>query len=288
MNQYLKISLLLLLVLMTHEGKSQNASADSSDSNKQAITTTPVYKPVIRKKRPKPITKEISFGGGLKTDGWGILANKGWVVTDDERNSDRFYNMRFVQFDFSEHKHVKEVKGTNTSVAGGTPGGKNKPFIFGKINNFYTLDLSYGIRKMIAGKPESGTISIHWVYSGGLSIGLLKPYYIDAYILKNGAKEYVPETIKYTDETREAFIKQENIIGSAGWTKGINETKIVPGVIAKTGLHFDFAATKKSKMALEVGVSGALYSKKIELMAGQTAYPYLLNAYLTLQFGKRY
>ena len=76
-------------------------------------------------------------------------------------------------------------------------------------------------------------------------------------------------------------------MGSSGWTKGLNETKIVPGIHAKTGLHFDFAASVKTKLAIEVGVAGELYTKKIELMATQDAYPYLLNAYVNLQFGKR-
>lgn len=140
---------------------------------------------------------------------------------------------------------------------------------------------------MIAGKPEPGTISIHWIYSGGLSLGLLKPYYIDAYVLRDNPRRFTKESIKYSDENKDAFTKQENIVGSSGWSKGLSETKIVPGIQAKTGLHFDFASTNRGKLALEVGLAAELYTQKIELMADQKAYPYLLNAYVSLQFGKR-
>jgi hypothetical protein len=285
----LRINMGLVLVGMSCAGGAFGQQVQSAPKDTVAKTeiSTLARRPIIRPKKPKPITKELSAGLGLTTDGWTIVVNKGWVKTDDEKNRDKFYNTRFAQIEFSEHKHVKEIKGTNTALAV-NGNDKPKPFIYGKINNFYSLKLGYGNRRMIAGKPEPGTVSIHWVYSGGLSIGLLKPYYIDAYVLQDNSTQYVLKSIKYEEKYKESFVQQQNIVGGSGWTKGLGEIKVVPGIQAKTGLHFDFAATAKTKLAIEVGVGGELYTKPIEIMASQKAYPYLVNAYVTLQFGKRY
>lgn len=255
--------------------------------NAQTIKSSDTIKPStknikplpIKPKKPKPITKEFSVGLKLNTDGWSVFAEKGWVKTEDSRNADKFYNVRVVQIEFGEHKHAKEIKQTNSNII---VNDKPKPYIYGKVNNFYTLKLGYGNRKMIAGKPEQGTISIHWIYAGGISIGLLKPYYLDAYVQQER------KDIKYEDATREAFLNSQAIIGNAGWSKGLDEIKFVPGIQARTGLHFDFAASAKTKMGLEAGLSAELYTQKIEIMAAQQSFPYLFNAYISLQFGKRY
>jgi len=279
----LRYSTGILLAALSFTAKAQQVQ---NDSVKRKTVYIDIARDRNKVKKPKPLTREFSAGGGLNTDGWSLLVNKGWIRSSGDQDGNKFYNVRFAQIEFSEHKHVKEIKGTNNSIAQ-TANEKPKPFIYGKINNFYALKLGYGLRKMIAGKPEPGTVSIHWVYAGGLSLGLLKPYYIDAYVLRDNPRRYSRESIKYSAENEEGFIRQENIIGSSGWTKGLNETKIVPGIHAKTGLHFDFASGNRTKMALEVGLSGELYTQKIELMATRKAYPYLVNGYLSLQFGKR-
>src|SRR5690606_26637816 len=122
----------------------------------------------MKEKKPKPIEKEFSVGIRLNTDGWSLFAEKGWVKTE-EKESDKFYNLRFAQIEFGEHKHPKEIKGSNR---GPSYADRPRPYKFGKINNFYMLKHGYGNRKMIAGKPDPGTVSIHWVYARGLSIGI--------------------------------------------------------------------------------------------------------------------
>jgi len=286
MSLQFRVMALLLALTSVSIARAQSQQVQP-DTVKKNVQTAPVIKlPVIKPKKPKPVSKEFSVGAALTTDGWSLFVNKGWVKSDDDKNSDKFYSIRFAQIELTEHKHPKEQKGTNSNISQ-TTGDKPKPFIYGKVNNFYALKLGYGYRRMIAGKPEPGTVSIHWLYAGGLSIGLLKPYYIDAYVLRDNPKRFVRENIKYTDENQEAFLQQDNIVGSSGWTTGIGETKIVPGIHAKTAVHFDFAASNKTKLAVEVGLAAELYAKKIELMAEQKAQPYLVSGYISLQFGRR-
>lgn len=238
--------------------------------------------PVVRPKRPKAIDREFTAGLRLNTNGWGIFLNKGYVKSE-EKFSDLFYDIRLFQVEFSEIKHTKEIKRTNTNLLG-TIDAAPRPFIFGKVNNFYTLKLGYGFRKMIAGKPETGNISVHWLYMGGISLGLLKPYYIDYADVTSG---YVEKSIRYTDSTKKQFVSQPNIIGSSGLSTGLSELSFVPGIHLKTGAHFDFALEKKKKLALETGFEFQYYSKAIELMAFQDAQSAFISFYASIEFGRR-
>lgn len=267
--------LLSFLLIGGSHGHAQTVinSSAPADSTKKA---KPAYVPKPKIVRPKPISKELSGGIRLNTDGWSVFVERG-VVKSEARESDWFYNLRYTQIEFSEKKHAKETRTTNPGGGAESP----KSYIFGKINNFYTFKIGYGNRRMIAGKPDPGTVSVHWIYNGGLSLGMLKPYYLN---ISSG------EEIKYSDASKDEFLTGYNILGSAGVFKGIGEMKYIPGLQFRTGLHFDFAARerKKSKLAIETGIAAELYTKKIELMANQKATPYFVNLYLSFQFGRRW
>lgn len=276
MKKYFCISIFLLTTLLVTDV----AFAQVTDRDSIAVP--------VRKKRPKPIKQEVSFGLRMNTDGWSLFMDRGKVKNTD-RTTDYYYDLNFWQVEFSEKKHPMEIKRSNTISSAVEAA---KPFVYGKISNFYTLNIGYGKRKLIAGKSfinndvEPRAMSIHWVYLGALSIGLEKPYYIDAYVNQNGS--LVQKTISYNDDTKEDFLAQQFIVGSSGFGQGLGETKIVPGIQVKTGLHFDFAPTKTSKLAVETGISANMYSRAIQLMANQNAVPYFVNAYMSFQVGKRW
>lgn len=267
---FIVASLLFLCSNHSHAQTKQSVVFSTADSAKKARAAI-VAKPKIKK--PKPISKELSGGIRLNTDGWSVFAERG-VVKSEEKESDLFFDLRYVLFEISEKKHPKEMKTTTASA------GSAQSYIFGKINNFYTVKIGYGNRRLIAGKPDPGTVSVHWIYNGGLSVGMLKPYYL---------KVASGENIKYTDD-REEFLSGYNAVGAGGFMEGLKEIKVVPGLQARTGLHFDFAPREKKKMllAVETGLTAELYTKKIELMANQKAVPYFVNLYLSFQFGRRW
>lgn len=268
----------LLLSAGWAHGQARISSAQ--DSSKKTIVA-PVKRVVAKK--PKPIANELSGGLRLNTNGWSIFAERGRVQTEETKYRDLFYNVNFLYLELSEQKHPKETR----STINGDPQ-RTRPFVFGKINNFYSFKAGIGRRKMIAGKPESGTVSVHWVYGGGLAMGLLKPYYVEAAVANTATGRFEQQTIKYTDETKGTFLSEGFILGATGFSKGLNELKLVPGIQAKTGLHFDFSQRKRTKLAVEVGASAELYTKRIELMANQKAMPYACNIYASIQAGRRW
>lgn len=278
-----KVFVLLVLLLIARD---QLAVAQTFFNDSNAVKPANPF-PAQKPKKPKPIRKEWSLGGRMNTDGWSAFLDIGRVRSEETRLSDRFYNIRLLQFELTEHKHIKETK-TQNNVSGGTGGERPNSFVFGKVNNFYALKFGYGKRRMIAGKPEQGTVSIHLVYLGGLSIGMEKPYYIDAYVPQdNPSGVLIRESIKFDSDKKSSFLAKGNIIGSSGWSKGLSETKIVPGLHGRVGLHFDFSTSKNTILALETGVAGELYSRNIVLMAYQNPSALLLNGYVSMQFGKR-
>lgn len=282
MQRLLKVFLASIFVFSIDADIYAQAAKTPINLNDSAAkrATTPVRRP----KRPKPISRDFTVGLRLTTNGWGIFANKGYVMSED-RYSDLFYDIRLFQVEFSEIKHTKETKRANANLSG-TIDAPPTPFIFGKINNFYMLKLGYGFRKMIAGKPEPGNISVHLVYMGGLSAGLLKPYYIQYGNIDPGGG-FTEETIRYSDSTKTKFISRPNIIGGAGFSRGLSEIEFVPGVHAKTGLHFDFANDKRNKLAVETGFELQYYAKEIELMVGQDPTAFFISFYASVEFGKR-
>jgi hypothetical protein len=281
MKELVRLSLLILCCGIAYNSNAQQSGADTNKAVK--LAPAPVPKPPVAKK-PKPIRTETSGGFRFMTNGWGFFLDKGWVQSE-EKQRDYFYDVKLFQVEFEEKKNPKEIK--RTKNLGGTGGENNaKPFIYGKANNFYAFKMGYGKRRMIAGKPEHGAVSIHWVYLGGLSAGLLKPYYYEAVFSPTpDFVQYEIKKVKYNDTVEGMPFRQ--FIGGAGFGKGLNEIKLVPGIHAKTALHFDFAASKTKKLAVETGINAELYMKNIELMAVGKSVPYIVNLYASFQFGGR-
>src|SRR5690606_29222235 len=108
------------------------------------------------------------------------------------------------------------------------------PFVYGKRNVFYQLKLSAGQQLLIGGKGNKNGVSVYGIGTGGLSLGILRPYYVEVQDMDNKNR-----FVKYDSPDSALFLSQR-IIGGAGLTKGWNEMKFVPGLHAKTAIRFDY------------------------------------------------
>lgn len=259
------------LGLLVHAQTNEVRSSDTTATKK--LKSSPVK---VAPAGPRAIRHELSFGYRLHTAGWGLYFDLGKSRYANTRTADMFYNVNFWQLEFSEKKHLKQEKLT----AEGSASGGSANYIYGKINNFYGLKLGYGHRHRLAGKPDPGSVSIHWANVLSGSLGLLKPYYLNVY--------GDPNAIKYSPSTENLFLTQRNILGSAGFSQGFSEIKTIPGGHFKSMLHFDFAANRKSVLAVETGVSVDYYSENIPIMVNQKAEPWFVDMFIAVQFGKRW
>ncbi|MBL7764501.1 MAG: hypothetical protein JNJ58_00270 [Chitinophagaceae bacterium] len=239
-----------------------------------------------RKRKVVPLTQEMSAGFRLNSDGWSFIVNRGFIK--DEKTPEA--HTLFLWVDLSEKRHPKETPTLNENFSIVNPG-EPKPtsFKYGKINNFYQFKFGVGNIKPISGKLDKKSVLINWVYYGGISLGLLKPYYLDLLIPEGNT--YVRKYDKYKESNKEYFLDLNNqgtIVGGSDFTKGIGEIKLQPGLALRSGFYFDYSATRKSFLGVEIGASAELYTKEIPIMVNAKNSMYFFNIYADIRFGKRW
>jgi len=276
MKAKVEFILFILLVSLPVSGMAQWSRMNYRDRLGDSVVLVNTAQKPPRVKRPPMYKRSFSGGVRLQSNGWGIFADKGFLYGNEvfgSINRNKYFQVKVLELSLSEIKHAKEIK-ANSVLPGMAfqPGG----YILGKINNFYQANLGFGYRRLIAGKPDPGTVSIHWTYIGGFSAGLLKPYYLDLY-------QY--GSVKYSEDIQNEFISPGMIIGKSGFSKGLNEIKVIPGLFLRTGLNFDFAPGKKGIAAIEAGVQGAYYFQEIAQMVGQDPKKAFFSFFASLQFG---
>ena len=120
------------------------------------------------------------------------------------------------------------------------------------------------------------------IYAGGISLGLLRPNYLDI----EGTTGRI-STIKYSTKDSATFLDGTKIFGGTGLAKGWSEMSISPGLHAKAALRFDWNRFNNALSAIEFGFNFEYYPKKIEQMARVEGRNLFANGYISLVFGKR-
>ena len=214
--------------------------------------------------------KQTVFGIQLRTNGYGLLYEKGHAKT---RRKSNFYSI-----ELTEIKDPKEEK---------TPTGFfsfSNPYIFGKINNFYQLKLGYGQQYLFGQKGNKNGIAVTGSYQGGVSLGLLRPYYLQVDDGTGNARE-----IKYSVDDSTAFLgtPPNVILGSGGLGRGWGEMKMKPGAYAKTALRFDWGHYNEIVSGIEIGMSVDVYSQKIPILLFAKERQVFFQGHIAIVFGRR-
>jgi hypothetical protein len=194
-------------------------------------------------------SKQSAFGLQLRSNGYGAFYELG------RTRSPRFTNLYLLEI--NEIKHPKEFKEQTNGVFGNS-------YIYGKINNFYPVKLGFGQQYILGQKGNKNGIAVMAIYQGGLSLGLLRPYYL---IINANNQE---RDAKYESADSTFFLDPSAIMGNSGLGKGWNEIKVKPGAFVKGAMRFDFGRFNEMVQAIEVGLSVEGYSSKIEIMAPRT------------------
>jgi hypothetical protein len=211
--------------------------------------------------------KQNIFGIQLRTLGYGLLYEIGRTQTTRKTTT--------YGIELSEIKSAKEEK----LPTGGFFVGNR--YIYGKINHFYQFKLGIGQQYILGEKGNKNGVSVSAVYGGGISLGFLRPYYLQ---IQDDAGNLL--TIKYSQQDSALFTGQ-SIIAGGGLSKGWGELKLRPGAYAKAGLRFDYGRFNEIVSAIEVGVSLDAYLKKIPIVLFQKEKQLFFQGYIALEFGKR-
>ena len=212
--------------------------------------------------------RQTIIGGQFRTNGYGGFIELGRMKTVRKTN--------IYRLDITEIKHAKEEKLPNGGIVFGNP------FIYGKLNNFYQATLGFGQQYILGQKGNKNGVAVTAVYSAGLALGLLRPYYLEVQD-PNGGENLI---IKYSQKDSSLFLGN-GIIGGAGISKGWSELKIKPGGFAKMGMRFDYGRFNEVVSGIEVGVSGEFYAAKIPILFAQKEKQFFFQAYIAMLFGRR-
>ena len=145
--------------------------------------------------------KHNIFGIRLATDGYGINFEKGKFVTPNRTI--------LYQFELNEKKSTKEHK-----VSASPDQFNYSSLVPYKLNNFYIFKLAMGQQHLIGGKGNKNGVAVTALYTGGVSIGMLKPYYVDVQNTQTG------ETSRKTFTELQTDTLPDVVTGASGFTVG--------------------------------------------------------------------
>lgn len=210
--------------------------------------------------------KQSVFGIKLATDGYGITYEIGKFKS--QRKSTLF------QIELSEKKHKKEKK----LAASIDNQFQINSVVFGKTNNFYQLKLGIAQQQIIGGKGNKNGVAVSAIYGGGVSMGMLKPYYVD---VEDSTNDRSRQT--YPDIVNKNYFE----LGAAGFTVGWDAVKIRPGAYVKAAMRFDYGRLNETVTAIEVGLGAEFYSSKMSQIIYSKEKQLFFNAYVSLLLGRR-
>lgn len=204
------------------------------------------------------------------TQGWGIGYRRGKHLTGTLR--------RVIEIEGLKVRDPKEVKTTN-------PGFNNsKGFYYGKLNSVGFLRGGFGIQKTIYRKEIKNAIEVRYHLMGGPVLGFAKPIYLE--ILKPTSSPYEYLTIEEKYDPEKHFI--QNIYGKAPFSRGLEQTKIHPGLFVKAAMSFDYGSRNEAVKALETGIVADFFPGPIPIMAFHKSKNIFVNLYIAFNFGKRW
>lgn len=228
--------------------------------------------------------REFTVDLKLHTFGYALGVNFGRLRT--------YYLTRYFNIEFGELKHPKEFRQSLEFALPGTA----RAFIFGKQNNFFVLRGGIGEKRYLSEKAKKKGVAIALSYSGGVALGMLKPYYLDLFRQTDPpSNQFFISSEKYSEENRDVFLTQGLIYGSSGFARGLGEIRFVPGGQAKFGVNFDWGAFDEFAKSLEAGVMIDFFFQKVPIMIEDPEFVpntenrfLFVNFFVNLQFGKRW
>jgi len=208
---------------------------------------------------------EKSFGILLNTDGFGISYREAKRID--------FRNKTILEFDGGTLKAPKEYRQSS-------PDNQGSSFIFGKLNSTFYLRAGIGHQHELFKKADLGGIAVRYFFSAGPVLAIYKPIYYKV-IYPISATEYEIRIEKFDS----SIAIPQDIYSKASFTKGLDETKVMPGLYAKAGFNFEYSKQDKIIHAIELGGQVNAFPKKIPIMAGSDNKALFFSLFVSYRFG---
>lgn len=284
-------TLLLFLLLPPFCTRAQNTVWNSSATGKARLQSKAAKGPSAFQNWKNHLQRwgadtsfrhEFSAAGRLTSDGWSLGLVYG-------RKAEKKPSKLLFSLCFSEVKHDKQVKQERSNTAFPELG-KGTPYVFGKINNLYTIQLGISRDQMLLPAVLEGNLSVGLRYGGGFSLALLKPYYLRLLHIDYSTQppSATVQEERYSAANSELFLNPSRILGAAPWEKGLGEIDCIPGAYGE--LAFSIEPGKQSGLVktITIGAQAAVYTKELPIMAERSAQRWNARWFVGLQLGKRW
>ncbi|HEX5001060.1 MAG TPA: hypothetical protein VFW78_01060 [Bacteroidia bacterium] len=219
--------------------------------------------------KPPLLKNEWVLGLNIHSAGWGFDFRRGKNLTVNKK---RMFELEVVNI-----KHPKEVKSVNPYYDNA------KSFFYGKLNTLTAVRFAIGQQQVLFNKAEKNGVEVRLNYTGGLSLGLAKPIYLNI-VKTNSVGDSYLVVEKYDPEKH--FV--DDIYGRASFTNGLGEMKPYPGFFGKLGLSFEYGSNFQSVKMLEAGITVDAYGKKVPIMAFAENSQVYFNFYINILYGKKW
>jgi hypothetical protein len=208
---------------------------------------------------------EKSFAILLNTDGIG-LSYRGAKRID-------YRNKSLFEIEAGTLKLIKEYKQSSQYVQGSS-------YIFGKLNTTIFLRAGFGHQHELFKKADLGGIAVRYFFSGGPVFAVYKPIYYKVLRLISANETEIVE-----EKFDSSIASSQDIFGKAAFTKGLNETKVMPGLYAKGGFNFEYSKEDKVIHAIEFGAQANAFPRKLPIMAGSDNKFLFFSLFVSYRFG---
>ncbi|MGV6860228.1 MAG: hypothetical protein ACWA41_00560 [Putridiphycobacter sp.] len=213
------------------------------------------------------LTRSYTVGLNLNTSGWG-------VAFDYTKQKNYKYKILYG-LTLTNIRHDKEFKILGTAGS--------KGYYFGKINSLVSLRPTYGGKRILFKSVRENGVEISYKWQLGLSLGLVKPVYIELNQVESGNLFHYP--VRYNPEEHYA----SQIFSRSPWVKGLGEAKLATGLFLKNGIDFNFSTIKSGISGGEIGFMVDYYPlNEIDLMYLQNTNNLFASLYLQFNIGKKF
>lgn len=205
---------------------------------------------------------------------WGINKNTngGYIGGLNVKFSRRIQGQTFrtIGFEVANVKHPKETR--VQAYSGGS-------YILGKRNYLYSMRFSYGMERLLFHKGPQQGVQISALVSGGPTLGIIAPYYIEI----GGGSGGFTTTTQYDPSQHSA----STIYGAGRPLEGIGQSNFTAGLHARTGFTFEFGTFKSSVSGIEIGLMVEAFPSEVVLLPRSENRAIFPSAYVTLFHGSR-
>jgi hypothetical protein len=211
--------------------------------------------------------KDYNLGFNLNTyGGGGIYYRYGWHKTGSKKN--------VIESEFAYIRHPKEVW---------RYGYQENPssYTYGRLNFVYFWRNSIGQKIELTERSYKNALGLNFVYNVGLTIALLKPAYIDYFVL-NPDNTNSLVSVKYDPNIH---VDEFRIYGNGPFLSGLNEIDAKIGLFGRVGLNIEYGQYPDEYKSLEAGITLDAFNDKLPMVTRAEQIQFFPAFYVAFNFG---